>query len=60
MSFIYKSFFKLRNSMRGQTMTEYALILAAVAIVVWITYQILGQDVSTMVNKVDLLMSSAS
>ena len=23
---------------RGQTMTEYALILAAVAIVVWVTY----------------------
>jgi len=38
---------------RAQTMTEYALILAAVAIVVFITYQVMGQDIGKLVNKVD-------
>jgi Flp pilus assembly pilin Flp len=37
----------------GQTMTEYALILAAVAIVVYVTYQVMGQDITSMVNKID-------
>jgi Flp pilus assembly pilin Flp len=34
-------------------MTEYALILAAVAIVVYVTYQVMGQDITSMVNKID-------
>ena len=38
---------------KGQTMTEYALILAAVAIVVFITYEVMGQDIGTLVNKID-------
>lgn len=37
----------------GQTMTEYALILAAVAIVAYVTYQVMGQDIGSMVNKID-------
>ena len=36
----------------GQTMTEYALILAAIAIVVYATYQTLGSDITTFVNSV--------
>ena len=38
---------------KGQTMTEYALILAAVAIVVFITYEVMGQDIGTLVSKID-------
>ena len=34
-------------------MTEYALILAAVAIVAYVTYQVMGQDIGSMVNKID-------
>jgi hypothetical protein len=36
----------------GQTMTEYALILAAVAVVVFVTYEVMGQDIidSDLVN----------
>jgi Flp pilus assembly pilin Flp len=37
----------------GQTMTEYALILAAVAIVAYVTYQVMGQDIGSMVSKID-------
>lgn len=45
---------------RGQTMTEYALILAAVAIVVYATYQVMGNDIGSLVNKIDTALTSAS
>jgi len=38
---------------KGQTMTEYALILAAVAIVVFITYEVMGQDIGKLVSNID-------
>ena len=48
---------RLRNVLcdgaKAQTMTEYALILAAVAIVAYITYQVMGQDIGSMVNNID-------
>jgi Flp pilus assembly pilin Flp len=54
---------KMRKSIRknaeGQTMTEYALILAAVAIVAYVTYQVMGQDIGSMVNKIDAALSAA-
>jgi Flp pilus assembly pilin Flp len=43
----------------GQTMTEYALILAAVAIVAYVTYQVMGQDIGSMVNKIDTALAAA-
>lgn len=49
----------LRNGAEGQTMTEYALILAAVAIVAYVTYQVMGQDIGSMVNKIDTALSAA-
>ena len=45
---------------KGQTMTEYALILAAVAVVVFVTYEVMGQDISTLVTGIDSDLSSAS
>jgi Flp pilus assembly pilin Flp len=45
---------------KGQTMTEYALILAAVAIVVYVTYQLMGQDIGSLVNNVDNALTTAS
>jgi Flp pilus assembly pilin Flp len=53
MNTIRKMYVKVQNMRRGQTMTEYALILAAVAVVVFITYEVMGQDISKMVNSVD-------
>ena len=38
---------------KGQTMTEYALILAAVAIVVFVVYEVMGQDIGTLVSNID-------
>lgn len=43
----------------GQTMTEYALILAAVAIVAYVTYQVMGQDIGLLVNKIDSALTAA-
>jgi Flp pilus assembly pilin Flp len=55
-----KLYVKAMNKLRGQTMTEYALILAAVAIVVFATYELMGQDIGSMVNKVNTALTSAS
>ena len=49
----------LRKDGKGQTMTEYALILAAVAIVAYVTYQVMGQDIGSMVNKIDSALNNA-
>jgi Flp pilus assembly pilin Flp len=45
-------------SARSQTMTEYALILAAIAIAAYLTYQVMGQDVTSMVTGIDTGLSS--
>jgi Flp pilus assembly pilin Flp len=54
---------RLRNVLwkgaKAQTMTEYALILAAVAIVAYITYQVMGQDIGSMVNTIDNGLATA-
>jgi Flp pilus assembly pilin Flp len=50
---------QLRKLRRGQTMTEYVLILAAIAVVVFITYEVMGQDIGTMVNKVNTALTSS-
>jgi Flp pilus assembly pilin Flp len=50
---------KMSNLRRGQTMTEYALILAAIAVVVFISYQVMGQSINTMVNKVNSSLTSS-
>ena len=42
----------LHRDSRGQTMTEYGLILAAVAIVAVVAYSTLGTTISTLVNNV--------
>ena len=45
---------------KGQTMTEYALIMAAVAVVVFITYQTMGNDIGSLVNKINTDLTTAS
>jgi len=41
------------RSQRGQTMSEYALVLAAVALVVVGGYRTMGTNVQSVVTKVD-------
>jgi Flp pilus assembly pilin Flp len=52
-------FVKARELRKGQTMTEYALILAAVAIVVFSTYRTMGQDIGSMVNKINTSLTAS-
>ena len=64
MTFVTKLFVSVREFNRrltkGQTMTEYALILAAIAVVVFVTYEVMGQDIKTLVNGIDSDLTSAS
>jgi len=45
---------------RGQTMTEYALILAAIAIAVFVTYQTMGNNIDTLAQQIDAKLSAAA
>jgi Flp pilus assembly pilin Flp len=64
MEFLTRTFVKVREFQKrlskGQTMTEYALILAAVAVVVFVTYEVMGQDISVLVNKINTDLTTAS
>jgi Flp pilus assembly pilin Flp len=39
-------------------MTEYALILAAIAIVTYLTYEVMGQDIASMTTYVDSALTT--
>ena len=58
-----KLFIRVRESAvrstRGQTMTEYALILAAIAVVVYGTYRALGNNIGSLANGVDSALTNA-
>jgi len=46
-------FVKVREYQRGQTMAEYALIMAAVAVVVFVGYKTLGTTITSLLTTVD-------
>jgi Flp pilus assembly pilin Flp len=50
---ITEMFVKVREYQRGQTMAEYALILSAVAVVVFVGYETMGTTITTLLNTVD-------
>jgi len=53
MDLIRKLYVKADGFARGQTMAEYALIVAAIAVVVYAGYQTTGNTISTLVVNVD-------
>jgi Flp pilus assembly pilin Flp len=53
MDTLIRTFVKVREADRGQTMAEYALILAAVAVVVFVGYQTMGTTITTLLTSVD-------
>jgi len=53
MDLIRKAYAKVDEFARGQTMAEYALILAAVAVVVYLGYQLMGTTITTLLTSVD-------
>jgi Flp pilus assembly pilin Flp len=50
---ITKLYLTANDFARGQTMAEYALILAAVAIVVFVGYQTMGTTITQLLSTVD-------
>jgi Flp pilus assembly pilin Flp len=63
MDVITKAFLKVRERFvrfhRAQTMTEYALILAAIAVVVYGTYRVLGNSITSLASGVDSALTNA-
>ncbi len=53
MDFFNRMYVKAQNWQKGQTMTEYALILAAVAVVVYAGYQTMGTSITGLLTSVD-------
>jgi Flp pilus assembly pilin Flp len=58
-----KLFIRARESVlcntRGQTMTEYALILAAIAVAVYGVYAAMGNNIATLASGVDSALTNA-
>ena len=58
-----KMFIRARESipqkLSGQTMTEYALILAAIAVVVYGAYAAMGNNIGSLANGVDSALTNA-
>jgi Flp pilus assembly pilin Flp len=53
MDLIRKLYVKADSYARGQTMAEYALILAAVAVIVYAGYQTMGTKITTLLGTVN-------
>jgi len=51
MNFLTKAYVRVTER-KGQAMTEYALILAAVAVVAIVAYQSLGNAITNKVNAI--------
>ena len=47
------------SKLRGQTMTEYTLILTAVAVAIFGIYRVLGNNVSSLASGVDSTLTNA-
>jgi Flp pilus assembly pilin Flp len=64
MNFLTRNYIKVNELRRkwsqGQKMTEYALIMAAIAVVVFAVYQTMGQDIETLVNSVNSSLTAAA
>ena len=52
MKILYKCGSKMEEFQKGQTMAEYGLIMAAVAVVAIIAYNLLGTNVTSLVNTI--------
>jgi Flp pilus assembly pilin Flp len=63
MDLVTKMFIRVRESVvrkiRGQTMTEYALILAAIAVVAWAAYNKMGHNIGTMASGIDSSLTNS-
>jgi Flp pilus assembly pilin Flp len=47
------------RNIRGQTMTEYALVIGAVGVVAWGAYNLMGHDIGSMASAIDSDLTNA-
>ena len=59
MSYINKLMVRVRESKQGQTMTEYVLIIAAIAVAGYIAYQGLEGGINTIISNVTTTLKGA-
>jgi Flp pilus assembly pilin Flp len=63
MNFVLQLFVRARetliNKRNAQTMTEYVLVLSAIAVVVYGVYLVLGNNVSTLASGADSVLTNA-
>jgi Flp pilus assembly pilin Flp len=49
----------LARRFHGQTMVEYALIIASISVVAWGAYNLMGHDTGSMASGIDSDLTSA-
>jgi Flp pilus assembly pilin Flp len=59
MDYINKLMVRVRESKNGQTMTEYVLIIAAIAVAGYIAYQGLEGGINTIISNVTTTLKGA-
>ena len=59
MNHITKLVVRIRESEKGQTMTEYVLIIAAIAVAGYIAYQGLEGGINTIITNVTATLKAA-
>jgi Flp pilus assembly pilin Flp len=59
MNYINKLMVRVRESKQGQTMTEYVLIIAAIAVAGYIAYQGLEGGINSIIASVTATLSAA-
>ena len=59
MSYVNRLITRLRDSKRGQTMTEYVLIIAAIAVAGYIAYQGLEGGIAGIITSVTATLAAA-
>jgi Flp pilus assembly pilin Flp len=58
-NYITKLVVRIRESEKGQTMTEYVLIIAAIAVAGYIAYQGLEGGINTIITNVTATLKAA-
>jgi len=59
MKYSYRLISRIRESQSGQTMTEYVLIIAAIAVAGYIAYQGLEGGINSIIANVTATLSGA-
>ncbi|MGA9720952.1 MAG: hypothetical protein WBQ86_00730 [Candidatus Binatus sp.] len=59
MNYMNKLIVRVRESKQGQTMTEYVLIIAAIAVAGYIAYQGLEGGINTIISNVTATLRGA-